>query len=50
MWGSDAGNSAGAYHELVERILAATSRLSGSERRQLLHDTGERVFVQGGRR
>ena len=50
MWGSDVGNSAGLYGEMVSRIVAASSRLSKRDRRQLLHDTGQMVMVAGGRR
>jgi predicted TIM-barrel fold metal-dependent hydrolase len=50
MWGSDLGNSAGSYDELVERIIAATARLGDSDRRKVLYDTGRSVFVRGGHR
>lgn len=48
MWGSDVGNSAGAYPELVGRVVSATARLTDAERRKVLHDTGRSVFVRGG--
>jgi len=48
LWGSDIGNSAGLYSEMVSRIVAATTRLSERERRDVLHDTGNGVFVRGG--
>jgi L-fuconolactonase len=50
LWGSDIGNSAGLYAEMVSRIVSASSGLGKSERRQLLHDTAAAVFVAGGRR
>ncbi|HEV7986130.1 MAG TPA: amidohydrolase family protein [Steroidobacteraceae bacterium] len=50
MWGSDIGNSAGLYGEMVSRIVAASSGLSRRDRRQVLHDTGQTVMVAGGRR
>lgn len=49
LWGSDIGNSAGAYGEMVQRIVAATGKLNDAERRQVLHDTGKGVFARGGR-
>jgi predicted TIM-barrel fold metal-dependent hydrolase len=48
LWGSDIGNSAGTYQEMVSRIVAASARLSDSEKRRVLHDTGKSVFVRGG--
>jgi predicted TIM-barrel fold metal-dependent hydrolase len=48
MWGSDIGNSAGAYPEMVARIVAAASKLTVAEKRKVLHDTGKAVFVRGG--
>jgi predicted TIM-barrel fold metal-dependent hydrolase len=48
MWGSDIGNSAGLYGEMVARIVAASALLRAAERRQLLHDTGQAVLVRGG--
>lgn len=48
LWGSDAGNTAGSYKELVGRIVAATAKLNDSEKRKVLYDTGKGVFVQGG--
>jgi L-fuconolactonase len=44
MWGSDYGNTRGQFPEMVSRAVAATSLLSPTERRQLLHDTGARIF------
>jgi L-fuconolactonase len=49
LWGSDIGNSAGLYGEMVSRIVAASAGLSASDRRQVLHDTGRAVLVRGGR-
>jgi predicted TIM-barrel fold metal-dependent hydrolase len=48
LWGSDIGNSAGLYAEMVARIVVASSGLSKRDRRQLLHDTGQSVIVTGG--
>jgi predicted TIM-barrel fold metal-dependent hydrolase len=48
LWGSDAGNTGGSYHELVGRIVAATAKLTDAEKRQVLYATGKGVFVQGG--
>ena len=48
MWGSDIGNSAGLYSEMVSRIVAASAGLRSAERRQFLHDTGRAVLVRGG--
>lgn len=45
MWGSDIGTSSGTYKEMVERAIASTALLTEDERRQVLHDTGRRVFV-----
>ena len=45
MWGSDIGTSSGTYREMVQRMIDATSLLSEDERRQVLHDTGRRVFL-----
>jgi L-fuconolactonase len=50
MWGSDIGNSAGLYSEMVSRIVVASSGLSRHDRRLLLHDTGQAVMVAGGHR
>lgn len=49
LWGSDAGNSPGSYHELVNRIVASTAKLTDAEKHQVLHDTGDAVFVRGGK-
>jgi predicted TIM-barrel fold metal-dependent hydrolase len=45
MWGSDIGTSSGTYKEMVERAIASTVLLDDEERRQVLHDTGRRVFT-----
>lgn len=50
MWGSDIGNSAGLYGEMVERIVAVSVKLSDAEKRKVLHDTGKAVFARGGLR
>lgn len=50
LWGSDAGNSPGSYHELVNRIVESAGALTEAERKQVLHDTGDAVFVSGGTR
>lgn len=50
LWGSDIGNSAGLYAEMVGRIVQASTGLSKRDRQQLLHDTAQAVFVAGGRR
>ena len=46
MWGSDIGTSSGTYKEMVQRAIASTVLLTEDERRQVLHDTGRRVFVK----
>jgi predicted TIM-barrel fold metal-dependent hydrolase len=48
MWGSDIGNTAGTYAELVRGAIGATALLSADERRKVLRETGMRVFVRGG--
>jgi L-fuconolactonase len=50
LWGSDIGNSAGLYGEMVSRMVDASQGLRARERRQVLHDTGRAVFVGGGSR
>ncbi|HVY84385.1 MAG TPA: amidohydrolase family protein [Caulobacterales bacterium] len=45
MWGSDIGTSSGTYKEMVQRAHAATVLLNDDERRQVLHDTGRRIFT-----
>jgi predicted TIM-barrel fold metal-dependent hydrolase len=50
LWGSDIGNSAGLYGEMVGRMVDASRGLRARERRQVLHDTGHAVFVGGGSR
>lgn len=49
LWGSDVGNSTEPYAEMVDQVIAATAKLSMDEKRQLLHDTGRKLFVRGGR-
>lgn len=49
LWGSDIGNSAGLYPDMVSRMIAATAKLTAKERTQVLHDTGKSVFVRGGK-
>jgi L-fuconolactonase len=49
MWGSDLGNTAAPYDELVELAIASTVGLTQRERRAVLHDTGKAVHVPGGR-
>lgn len=44
MWGSDMGNSAGSYAEMVERARLAATSLNDAERRQLLAATAARVY------
>jgi len=48
LWGSDIGNSAGPYRDMVSRMMAATVRLKETEKRQVLHDTGAAVYRRGG--
>jgi len=48
LWGSDIGNSAGTYKEIVDRIVASTSKLTDVEKRAVLHDTGAKVFIRSG--
>jgi L-fuconolactonase len=50
LWGSDLGNSGGTYPELVARIIDSTSKLTATERKKVLRDTGKAVFVRGGKR
>lgn len=50
LWGSDIGNSAGTYEEIVERIIASTEKLSEDEKRAVLYSTGKNVFVRGGKK
>lgn len=45
MWGSDIGTSSGTYKEMVARAIASTALLTDEERREVLHDTGRRVFA-----
>jgi len=44
MWGSDIGNSAGTYAELVGRMLAACSGLNASEQELVLSDAGRAAY------
>jgi L-fuconolactonase len=50
MWGSDLGNSKQGYADLVRSAIAATTKLTPSEQRQILRETGIAVHVAGGRR
>ena len=50
VWGSDVGNSDGAYNQLVTAMLKACEQLTLNEKRRLLHDTATRVYVRGGTR
>jgi predicted TIM-barrel fold metal-dependent hydrolase len=45
MWGSDLGNSGGSYADLISRALAATARLNDLERRNVLRETGMKVYA-----
>ncbi|MFT3907688.1 MAG: amidohydrolase family protein [Steroidobacteraceae bacterium] len=49
LWGSDAANTGGTYHDLVAGIVATTTKLNDTEKRKVLHDTGKGVFVRGGK-
>ncbi|MGD9812326.1 MAG: amidohydrolase [Sphingobium sp.] len=44
MWGSDFGNTLRPYPGMVADAIAATSNLTGAERRRLLHDNGATMF------
>lgn len=48
MWGSDIGTSSGTYADMVQRMIAASGLLTAQEQRAVWHDTGRRVFAQGG--
>jgi predicted TIM-barrel fold metal-dependent hydrolase len=48
LWGSDIGNSAGTYAEMVHKIVVAAARLTAAEQQQVLHDTGSAVYARGG--
>lgn len=50
LWGSDIGNSAGTYAEMVRKIVASAAKLTTGEQQQVLHDTGHAVYVRGGLR
>lgn len=45
MWGSDYGNTKDAYPDMVAQAVAATSLLSATERAQVLHDNGAKLFA-----
>ncbi|MGC3982345.1 MAG: amidohydrolase family protein [Steroidobacteraceae bacterium] len=49
MWGSDIGNSAGTYDQMISRAVAASAKLTDAEKRKVFHDTGKSVFVRGGK-
>jgi len=44
MWGSDFGRSALSFDRMVHRLEAAEARLTPGEKRQLMYETGHRVF------
>ena len=44
MWGSDFGRTALPFAAMVHRMEAAAANLTPSEKRQVMHDTGYRVF------
>ncbi len=44
MWGSDRGNTMLPYAKMVHDAIEATDLLSMPDRRQVLHDTGKKVF------
>jgi predicted TIM-barrel fold metal-dependent hydrolase len=46
MWGSDYGNTQGAFSEMVGAARQAVSKLTPAEQRKVLHDTGKRVFAR----
>lgn len=48
LWGSDIGNSAGTYAEMVHKMVASAARLTSGEQQQVLRDTGKAVYVRGG--
>lgn len=45
MWGSDYGNTQNSYAEMVDQAIAATAQLSDTERTQILHANGARLFA-----
>ena len=45
MWGSDYGNTKNSYVEMVHEAIKATSLLDESERDQVLHANGARLFA-----
>jgi predicted TIM-barrel fold metal-dependent hydrolase len=48
LWGSDIGNSAGTYAEMVHKMVGAAAHLTAPEQQQVLHDTGKAVYIRGG--
>jgi len=44
MWGSDIGNSAGTYAQMVERMLAAAESLSAEEKQWVLSDSARTAY------
>jgi L-fuconolactonase len=46
MWGSDYGNTKGTFSDMVADAIEATSLLTPRERRQVLNDTGKRIFAR----
>ena len=49
MWGSDYGNTKGAFPDMVSHAVAATSLLTPRERHLVLHDTGKQIFARRSR-
>lgn len=47
MWGSDMGNTMIPYAEMVNHALAATAGLSPQARKDVLDETGRRVYAAG---
>lgn len=45
MWGSDYGNTQDSFAKMVEDAVAATARLTETERAGVLHDNGARLFA-----
>jgi predicted TIM-barrel fold metal-dependent hydrolase len=48
LWGSDIGNSAGTYADMVHKAVGAAAKLTATEQQRVLHDTGKAVYVRGG--
>jgi L-fuconolactonase len=48
LWGSDIGNSAGTYTEMVHKMVSAAAHLNAQEQQLVLHDTGKAVYIRGG--